>query len=84
MRFCSRSSVVPLAVVSVLLLVTASVGCSDDGDGREGGTTSRAEKEEDRKVSLREFLSWSLAFCLVSSFITYVLAMLIWVLPYSN
>ena len=26
-----------------------------------------AEKEEDRKVSLREFLSWSLPFCLVSS-----------------
>ncbi len=43
-----------------------------------------AEKEEDRKVSLREFLSWSLPFCLVSSLITYVLAMLIWVLPYSN
>jgi Na+/H+ antiporter NhaD/arsenite permease-like protein len=41
-----------------------------------------AEKEEDRKVSLREFLSWSLAFCLVSSAICYVLGMLIWVLPY--
>ena len=27
-----------------------------------------AEKEENRKVSLREFLSWSLVFCLVSSF----------------
>ncbi len=26
-----------------------------------------AEKEEDRKVSLREFLSWSIPFCLVSS-----------------
>jgi Na+/H+ antiporter NhaD/arsenite permease-like protein len=43
-----------------------------------------AEKEEDRKVSLREFLSWSVPFCLVSSFITYVLAMLIWVLPYAK
>jgi Na+/H+ antiporter NhaD/arsenite permease-like protein len=43
-----------------------------------------AEKEEDRKVSLREFLSWSLAFCLVSSAICYVFAMLIWVLPYAN
>jgi Na+/H+ antiporter NhaD/arsenite permease-like protein len=41
-----------------------------------------AEKEEDRKVSLREFLSWSIPFCLVSSFICYVFAMLIWVLPY--
>ena len=43
-----------------------------------------AEREEDRKVSLREFLSWSIPFCLVSSFITYVLAMLIWVLPHAN
>jgi Na+/H+ antiporter NhaD/arsenite permease-like protein len=43
-----------------------------------------AEKEEDRKVSLREFLSWSLPFCLVSSAICYVLAMLVWVLPYAK
>ncbi|MDX2203032.1 MAG: SLC13 family permease [Hyphomicrobiaceae bacterium] len=43
-----------------------------------------AEKEEDRKVSLREFLSWSLPFCLVSSGICYVIAMLVWVLPYAN
>ena len=41
-----------------------------------------AEKEEDRKVSLREFLSWSIPFTLVSSFVCYVLGMLIWVLPY--
>ncbi len=32
-----------------------------------------AEKEEDRKVSLREFLSWSLPFCLVSAVVCYVL-----------
>src|SRR5918994_3088441 len=43
-----------------------------------------AEKEEDRKVSLREFLSWSLVFCLVSAFICYVLGMVIWVLPYAQ
>ncbi len=43
-----------------------------------------AEKEEKRKVSLREFLSWSLVFCLVSSAICYVFGMLIWVLPYAN
>jgi Na+/H+ antiporter NhaD/arsenite permease-like protein len=42
------------------------------------------EKEEERKISLREFLSWSLAFCLVSSCVCYVFGMLIWVLPYSN
>jgi Na+/H+ antiporter NhaD/arsenite permease-like protein len=43
-----------------------------------------AEKEEDRKVSLREFLSWSLPFTLVSALVCYVLAMLVWVLPYAK
>jgi Na+/H+ antiporter NhaD/arsenite permease-like protein len=43
-----------------------------------------AEKEEQRKVSLREFLAWSVPFALMSSFICYVLGMLIWVLPYVN
>jgi Na+/H+ antiporter NhaD/arsenite permease-like protein len=42
-----------------------------------------AEKEEDRKVSLREFLSWSVPFTIVASAICYVFGMLIWVLPYS-
>lgn len=41
-----------------------------------------AEKEEGRKVSLREFLAWSVPFTLVCSFVCYVLGMLIWVLPY--
>jgi len=40
------------------------------------------EKEEGRKVSLREFLAWSVPFTLIASIITYVLGMLIWVLPY--
>ena len=40
------------------------------------------EKEEGRKVSLREFLAWSVPFTLVASVICYVLGMLIWVLPY--
>ena len=43
-----------------------------------------AEKEEDRKVSLREFLSWSVPFTLVASAVCYVFGMLIWVLPYAN
>ena len=43
-----------------------------------------AEKEEDRKVSLREFLSWSVPFTIVASAICYVFGMLIWVLPYAN
>jgi Na+/H+ antiporter NhaD/arsenite permease-like protein len=43
-----------------------------------------AEKEEDRKVSLREFLSWSLPFTLVSAFVCYLIGMLIWVLPYAR
>jgi Na+/H+ antiporter NhaD/arsenite permease-like protein len=41
-----------------------------------------AEKEESRKVSLREFLAWSIPFTLISSFVCYILGMLIWVLPY--
>jgi Na+/H+ antiporter NhaD/arsenite permease-like protein len=43
-----------------------------------------SEKEEGRKVSLREFLSWSVPFTLVASFVCYVLGMLIWVLPYAR
>jgi Na+/H+ antiporter NhaD/arsenite permease-like protein len=42
------------------------------------------EKEEDRKVSLREFLSWSIPFTLIASFVCYVLGMLIWVLPFAK
>ena len=43
-----------------------------------------SEKEEQRKVSLREFLAWSIPFTLVCSFVCYVLGMLIWVLPYAK
>ena len=43
-----------------------------------------AEKEEGRKVSAREFLSWSVAFTLVASLVCYVFGMLIWVLPYAK
>ena len=42
---------------------------------------SLGEKEEGRKVSLREFLAWSIPFTLVCSVICYILAMLIWVMP---
>jgi hypothetical protein len=42
------------------------------------------EKEESRKVSLREFLSWSIPFTLVACLICYILGMLIWVLPYAG
>ena len=41
-----------------------------------------SEKEEQRKVSLREFLAWSVPFTLVASGVCYVLGMLIWILPY--
>jgi Na+/H+ antiporter NhaD/arsenite permease-like protein len=43
---------------------------------------SLAEKEEGRKVSLREFLAWSVPFTLICATVCYVLGMLIWVLPY--
>jgi Na+/H+ antiporter NhaD/arsenite permease-like protein len=42
---------------------------------------SLSEKEESRKVSLREFLAWSIPFVLASTVVCYVLGMLIWVLP---
>ena len=45
---------------------------------------SLGEKEEGRKVSLREFLAWSVPFTIVCSIVCYVLGMLIWVLPYAK
>jgi Na+/H+ antiporter NhaD/arsenite permease-like protein len=42
------------------------------------------QREEKRKVSLREFLSWSVPFTLVAAGVCYVFAMLIWVLPYTR
>ena len=45
---------------------------------------SMAEKEEGRKVSLREFLAWSVPFTLVAAGVCYVIGMLVWVLPYSK
>jgi Na+/H+ antiporter NhaD/arsenite permease-like protein len=42
------------------------------------------EKEEDRKVSLREFLSWSIPFTLIASAVCYIFGMIIWVLPYAK
>jgi Na+/H+ antiporter NhaD/arsenite permease-like protein len=43
---------------------------------------SLAEREEKRKVSLREFLAWSIPFTLICAGVCYVLGMLVWVLPY--
>jgi Na+/H+ antiporter NhaD/arsenite permease-like protein len=45
---------------------------------------SLAEKEEKRKVSLREFLAWSIPFTLICSLVCYALGMLFWVLPYAK
>ncbi len=42
------------------------------------------EREEKRKVPLREFLSWSVPFTIAASLICYLLGMLIWVLPYAG
>lgn len=42
------------------------------------------QREEERKISLREFLSWSVPFTLVASGVCYVLGMLIWVLPFAR
>jgi len=43
-----------------------------------------AQNEEKRKVSLREFLSWSVPFVFVSCFVCYVMGMLIWVIPFAH
>jgi Na+/H+ antiporter NhaD/arsenite permease-like protein len=40
------------------------------------------QREENRKVSLREFLAWSVPFTLVSALVCYLLGMAIWVLPH--
>jgi Na+/H+ antiporter NhaD/arsenite permease-like protein len=42
------------------------------------------EREEKRKVSLREFLSWSVPFVVVSNVVCYAIGMVIWVLPYAK
>lgn len=43
-----------------------------------------AEREEKRKVSLREFLAWSVPFTAVAASVAYGLGMLIWVLPWGR
>ena len=45
---------------------------------------SLGEKEEKRKVSLREFLAWSVPFTVICSIVCYVLGMIFWVLPYAK
>ena len=42
------------------------------------------QREEGRKISLREFLAWSIPFTLVAAVVCYVLGMLIWVLPFAK
>jgi Na+/H+ antiporter NhaD/arsenite permease-like protein len=42
------------------------------------------QREENRRVSLREFLAWSVPFTLVSAAVCYGLGMLIWVLPFAG
>ena len=42
------------------------------------------QREENRKVSLREFLAWSVPFTLVAASVCYAIGMLIWVLPYAK
>ena len=42
------------------------------------------QREEGRRVSLREFLSWSVPFTLVAAAVCYALGMLVWVLPFAK
>jgi len=41
------------------------------------------EKEDKRKVPLKEFLKWSVAFTVAASLICYAIGMLIWVIPFA-
>ena len=42
------------------------------------------EREENRRIPLREFLRWSVIFTIISSAICYVFGMVIWVLPFAK
>jgi Na+/H+ antiporter NhaD/arsenite permease-like protein len=42
------------------------------------------EREEKRKVPLREFVSWSITFTAAASVFCFVFGMLIWVIPYAG
>ena len=39
------------------------------------------QHEEGRRISVREFLAWSVPFTLVSAGVCYAIGMLVWVLP---
>ena len=41
------------------------------------------EREDKRKVPLKEFLKWSVTFTIAASVICYILGMLIWVIPHA-
>jgi Na+/H+ antiporter NhaD/arsenite permease-like protein len=43
-----------------------------------------AQREEKRKVSVREFLAWSVPFTLVSTVVCYLIGMAVWVLPWGR
>lgn len=42
------------------------------------------EREEKRKISLREFLAWSVPFTVVAGIVCYAVGMLVWVLPFAR
>ena len=42
------------------------------------------QNEERRKISLREFLSWTVPFVVVSTIVCYLLGMVIWVIPFAG
>lgn len=42
------------------------------------------EREDRRKVPIKEFLKWSITFTIAASFVCFVLGMLIWVLPFAG
>jgi len=42
------------------------------------------EREDKRKIPIKEFLKWSVTFTLAASIICFILGMMIWVVPFAN
>jgi Na+/H+ antiporter NhaD/arsenite permease-like protein len=42
------------------------------------------EREDKRKVPIKEFLKWSVTFTLAASVICFIIGMIIWVVPFAN
>ncbi len=69
-----------------MLLWSGTLGSNLTVAGAPGlfAAVNICEREEKRRVSLREFLAWSVPFTLIAAGVCYALGMLIWVLPFAQ